>query len=134
MKKFFDVTFFKFIIVGVVNTLFGTGIMFFAYNVIGCSYWISSACNYIFGSILSYFLNKHFTFQNKERSFKIVVKFVVNITVCYLLAYGAAKPLAAMALSGVAVSVRENVAMFTGMCLFVILNYFGQRFFAFAKQ
>ena len=62
MNKFFDKTFLKFIIVGVANTLFGTAVMFIAYNLLHFSYWVSSASNYVFGSILSYFLNKYFTF------------------------------------------------------------------------
>lgn len=65
--KLIDKTTIKFLVVGVVNTLVGTGIMFFLYNVVHLNYWISSAANYIMGSIVSYFLNKYFTFQNKER-------------------------------------------------------------------
>ena len=58
-----DPTVYRFILVGIVNTLFGTAIMFVFYNVFHLSYWISSASNYFFGSILSYFLNKSFTFR-----------------------------------------------------------------------
>lgn len=132
--KFFDKTFLKFIIVGLVNTLFGTAIMFLLYNVAGCSYWISSFANYFFGSILSYFLNKYFTFQNKERSARVVAKFVVNIAVCYLFAYGLAKPIVYVLLENTEKNVQENIAMFVGMILFVGLNYLGQRFFAFKSE
>ena len=134
LKKFFDKTFLKFVLVGVVNTLFGTAIMFVFYNVFHLSYWLSSASNYVFGSILSYFLNKYFTFQNKEKSPIILLKFVVNITVCYLIAYGGAKKLILLLLSGFSKQWQDNVAMVCGMGLFVILNYFGQRFFAFKKK
>lgn len=133
LSKLFDRTFWKFIAVGVINTLFGTGIMFLFYNVFHLSYWVSSASNYLFGSILSYFLNKHFTFQNKGNTGKTVLRFAANITVCYLLAYGLAKPLARLALSGLSTSVQDNGAMLVGMCLFVGLNYLGQRFLVFAK-
>jgi len=129
--RIFDRTILKFLIVGVVNTLFGTAVMFSLYNLAGCSYWISSAANYILGSILSFFLNKYFTFQNKERSWRQVVRFTVNIAACYLVAYGVAKPAVRMLLSGQSVSIQENAAMLVGMCLFTGLNYFGQRFFAF---
>lgn len=61
IEKFLDKTFLKFVIVGIVNTLFGTAIMFGLYNLAGCNYWVSSIANYFFGSILSYFLNKYFT-------------------------------------------------------------------------
>ena len=80
LKKFFDKTFLKFVLVGVVNTLFGTAIMFVFYNVFHLSYWLSSASNYVFGSILSYFLNKYFTFQSKGSNGKTIGRFVVNIT------------------------------------------------------
>lgn len=134
IQKLLDKTFWKFILVGIVNTLFGTGIMFLFYNVFHLSYWVSSASNYIFGSILSYFLNKHFTFQNKDKSPKVAVRFVINITVCYLVAYGIAKPLVRMIFSAFSVRLQENLAMLAGMCLFVLLNYFGQRFFAFKSN
>lgn len=129
--RIFDRTILKFLIVGVVNTLFGTAVMFSLYNLAGCSYWISSAANYILGSVLSFFLNKYFTFQNKERPWRQVVRFTVNIAACYLVAYGVAKPAVRMLLSGQSVSIQENAAMLVGMCLFTGLNYFGQRFFAF---
>jgi putative flippase GtrA len=131
VKKLLDKTFWKFILVGIANTLFGTAVMFLCYNLLGMGYWVSSAANYVFGSILSYFLNKHFTFRNKEKGFRVVARFVVNITVCYLIAYGLAKPLAAWALSGMSQTIQENGAMLVGMCFFVGLNYLGQRFFAF---
>ena len=82
----------RFIIVGCINTVVGTAIMFGLYNLASCSYWVSSAANYILTSILSFFLNKYFTFQNKERSWKQVAKFIINIAVCYVLAYGIANP------------------------------------------
>ena len=132
MKRgIWDWTILKFLIVGVVNTVFGTIVMFSLYNLAGCSYWISSAANYILGSILSFFLNKYFTFQNRERSWGQVVRFTVNIAACYLVAYGVAKPAVRMLLSGQSVSIQENAAMLAGMCLFTGLNYFGPRLFAF---
>ena len=133
-EKIIQNTVLRFILVGVINTLVGTAIMFGLYNLAHCSYWVSSASNYILTSILSFFLNKFFTFQNKEKSIGQVVRFAVNIAVCYLLAYGIAKPLCLYPLSGVVTSVRDNVSMFVGMCLFTAFNYCGQRFFAFKKR
>jgi putative flippase GtrA len=108
--------------------------MFGCYNLLHFSYWVSSAANYVVGSVVSYFLNKNFTFRNKSKDPMVLVRFVVNITVCYLLAYGIAKPLVRRILSGSSVSIQENGAMLVGMCLFVGLNYLGQRFFAFREK
>jgi len=128
-----DIKTVKFLLVGVINTLFGSAIMFGLYNLAGFSYWISSAANYFFGSILSFFLNKNFTFHNKDSLKHTVPRFVVNILVCYLLAYGIAKPMTLSVLQGFSVTVQENVAMFVGMCLFTGINYWGQRYFAFKE-
>jgi len=134
IKKLFDKTFLKYVLVGAVNTVVGTGVMFAAYNWAGLSYWVSSALNYIVGSIVSYILNKNFTFENKERGWKPVLRFTANIAVCYGIAYGIAKPLTMAVLSGYTVNIQENIAMLVGMGLFIILNYFGQRFFAFKAE
>lgn len=131
LNKFFDRTFWKFILVGVANTIFGTGIMFVFYNVFHFSYWVSSASNYFFGSILSYILNRIFTFKNSETTVKTLPRFVINISLCYLLAYGIAKPLVMHVLSDLTQKAQENIAMLVGMCLFVGLNYIGQWFFVF---
>lgn len=129
--QLFDRTVIKFLAVGVVNTLVGCGTMFLLYNLAHCSYWVSSAANYVVGGIVSFFLNKYFTFQNKTWEWSQVWKFAANVTVCYLLGYGLAKPLVLHLLAGQAVNIQENVAMLVGMCLYTGLNYLGQRFFAF---
>ena len=118
MKKIlslFDAKLLRFLIVGVINTLVGTAIMFGLYNLAHCSYWVSSAANYILTSILSFFLNKYFTFKNKEQSLSQVLRFVINIAVCYGVAYGIAKPLCRALLSNASVTVRDNISMLVGM-------------------
>ena len=134
IARFFDITFWKFILVGILNTIVGTGIMFMFYNLFHFNYWISSSANYIFGSILSYFLNKYFTFKNPQKDKKIILKFIINITICYIAAYGLAKPFVAFLLTGYGKVVQENIAMLMGMCLFVGMNYIGQRFFVFQHK
>ena len=131
--KCFDITTIKFILVGIVNTIVGTGVMFFLYNFCSVNYWIASASNYIVGSIVSYFLNKYFTFKNTERSTRQIVKFIINIPVCYFIAYGVARPVVVTLLPGAREKAGGNIAMLVGMSLFVILNYFGQRFYVFRK-
>ena len=64
-QKLIDITTVKFLLVGVINTLVGTGTMFGLYNCLGCSYWVSSAGNYIVGSIaVSY---THLTLPTNSR-------------------------------------------------------------------
>ena len=128
-----DRTIIKFLTVGMFNTLVGCGTMFLLYNVAHCSYWVSSAANYIVGGVVSFFLNKYFTFQSKTWDWAQVWKFVVNVSICYLLGYGLAKPLVRYLLAEQAVNSQENISMLVGMCLYTGLNYLGQRFFAFKE-
>ena len=131
--KLIDSTVPRFLLVGIINTLVGCGAMFLLYNLAHWSYWLSSAANYVLGGIVSFFLNKYFTFRRREWSWGQVARFALNVAVCWLLAYGLAKPLVLWALSGREIWIQENVAMLVGMCLYTALNYLGQRFFAFRK-
>ena len=142
LRSLLDPTLFRFILVGLVNTAVGYGVMFGLYNLAGLhtwgdtGYWISSAANYIVGSVVSFFLNKHFTFRNQEKGVKVVLRFALNIAVCWALAYGIAKPLTVGLLAGTGWSqqIQGNLSMLAGSGIFVFLNYFGQRFFAFRSR
>lgn len=132
-KKLIDGTVPRFLLVGVINTLVGCGAMFLLYNLAHWSYWLSSAANYVLGGIVSFFLNKYFTFRRREWSWTQVARFAANVAVCWLLAYGLARPLVRHLLAPWPVRLQENGAMLAGMCLYTALNYLGQRFFAFRK-
>lgn len=133
LRKIFSLEQSRFIVVGVMNTIIGVAAMFIAYNVFHLGYWISSACDYIIGSIFSYFANKYFTFKSEKKSGKEVIRFAVNIVVCYFLAYGVAQPLMDILLGNMELSLAlfEQLSMILGMCIFIVLNYFGQKFFVF---
>ena len=60
--------------------------------------------------------------------------FVINITICYLVAYGCAKPIVAYLLKGSTKVLLENISMLVGMGAFVVLNYLGQRLFVFKEK
>lgn len=134
MNKIVDKITLKFILVGVINTLVGNGVMFLLYNLCGAGYGISTVANYVVGSIVSYFLNKYYTFKQTKKSLKEVLKFILTIAVCYVIAYGLAKPIAYWMFSGFSNTVKDNLAMLAGSGMFIVLNYFGQRFFAFKTE
>lgn len=133
MKKLFDASLWKFLLVGVCNTLFSAVIMFLLE---GLGYWPSTAIAYVAGSVLSFFLNRSFTFRSKEAIWPSALRFALNVAVCYLIAYSVAQPLAGWVLGHTAIPAlwQERLTKLGGMCLFTLLNYFGQRFFAFRKR
>ena len=126
-----DKTLFRFMTVGIVNTIIGTTVMLISYNLCHLSYWISSALNYIVGSMFSFFMNKYYTFHSHTNTFKSAIRFVICILICYLIAYGVAKPVVCFVVSGLPQVVIENISLMVGTLLFIILNYVGQRFWVF---
>ena len=135
IKKLLSLEQSRFIIVGVMNTIIGTAAMLIAYNVFHMGYWASSAMDYIIGSIFSYFANKYFTFKVEKKSKAEVVRFVINIVICYLLAYGIARPIIDVVLKDIALSksLMDQISMLFGTGIFIVFNYFGQKFFVFKK-
>ena len=124
-------TFLKFLIVGVVNTIVGSGLMFFLYNVFSLSYWLSSVANYIAGGIVSYFLNKYFTFKNSQKSINQIILFGFTVAFCYLIAYGGAQKVIEKLLFSFDEKVRGNISLLCGMGLYTVLNYVCQKFLVF---
>jgi putative flippase GtrA len=120
-------------LVGVANTLFSMFLMF-AFE--GLGFWPSTAIAYIASSVLSFFLNRSFTFHSDESIGKSAVKFAINVAICYVVAYSIAQPVAGWLFSKVIADPLwiERLTKLFGMCLFTVLNYFGQRYFAFNKK
>ncbi len=137
MKKLlslFDAKLLKFLLVGVLNTLVGDGLSFLLINLTDLNMWLATALPTVIASVMSYFLNKYFTFKNTEKGWRPALRFAINIAVCYLLAYGIAIPLMQFALSAAEPALRDNLSKLIGMCLFVGFNYLGQRLFAFRNR
>lgn len=145
MKKLFNEVL-HFSIIGVFNTILGFVLIMVFYNVLHWNYWVASGTSYVIGSIFSYFANKKLTFKVEENSWQSAARFAVSIAVCYLLAYGIAKPLVRSLMSGYsqliadkianivvldAKTIEENVAILFGMGLFIVFNFVGQKFFVF---
>lgn len=132
-NKFLDASIPKFLLVGVGNTLLSAVLMFLLEDL---GYWPSTAIAYVAGAVMSFFLNRKFTFQSRETLGRSAVKFALNVAVCYILAYSIAQPLGGMVLGAMGFTDvwLERLTKIGGMGLYTILNYFGQRFFAFQKR
>ncbi|MDD5937953.1 MAG: GtrA family protein [Clostridiales bacterium] len=133
MSKLIDASIPKFLLVGVGNTLLSAVIMF---ALEGLGYWPSTAIAYVAGAVMSFFLNRKFTFKSEEDFGRSAVKFALNVAVCYVLAYSIAQPAAGWILGRTGLSQQwiERLTKLGGMGLYTVLNYFGQRFFAFQKR
>lgn len=146
LKNFFDIKFWKFILVGILNTIVGVGLKFVFVNLLpfasATNVLVAGVASTFLASIMSYFLNKHFTFKNKEKGLGPVIRFTVNIAVCYGVAYITMVPLTIyicttynISMFGMTVAkFSENLSALFESGMFVICNYIGQRFFAFKEK
>lgn len=140
--RFLKSSIFKFALVGVVNTLVGWVAMFMCLAILRhggwfsktVNYWTSSAVNIVIGSIVSYILNKHFTFESDTDASKDVWRFIINVAVCYLVAYGIARPIVMPMVAKASSLIKEVVSLLFGSILFTVINYFGQRFYVFRED
>lgn len=126
--------------VGVINTFLGWVIMAVLYNLIHMNYWLSSGISYFIGSVFSYHANAKLTFKVEDRDKWLPWRFALNIIVCYLVSFSVAKPLVRWLLDASGLSLHiafssqalfDNVAMIFGMCIFIVMNFFGQKLFVF---
>jgi putative flippase GtrA len=138
LKSLFDRKLLKFLLVGVINTLIGLAMNFVLFCLAGLSYRVSTSVSTATGTVVSFFLNRRFTFgYNKRDLLAPLARFAVAQAICYVIAYKAAQPLVglgigALKLSGVA-PYADHIAILLGMCLFTAMNYVSQRLFVFAN-
>lgn len=130
INKLFDKSFIIFLLVGGINTLVSAVLMFLLEKT---GYWVSTVVAYAVGAAISFFLNKKFTFKSEGNTGKSAAKFIINVAICYIIAYSVAQPLATLILSATSLSPLwiERIAKLFGMGLYTLINYFGQKFFAF---
>lgn len=132
INKLFDSSLARFLLVGMGNTLLSATLMFLLE---GVGYWRSTAIAYGVGAVMSFFLNRSFTFRSKESVWKTAAKFALSVAVCYVIGYGLARliiPVPGRPYVGAEVWI-ERGSKLLGMCFYTGFNYLGQRFFTFPK-
>lgn len=147
IKKLVDRTLVLYLVIGILNFIVCTALMFFLFNVCGFSEHIAPLVNYGLGSLIWYLACRYVLFPTHPTTLRQLVRFVVEILVCYLLAYYIVAPLLSGAFLRMA-GVREffsfggnsqemisgNCEMTIGAFTYALLNYFGQRYFVFSDR
>lgn len=147
LLSLFDIKLWKFLLVGILNTIVGEGLkaLLLAFTALGPL--PASAISTAIASVMSYFLNRYFTFKYQGDNMKAVLRFTLNIVVCYVLSHAIALLLIYPLLTGAPngwfaglsliaaekKTLADYIATYSGSILFVGFNYLGQRFFAFRE-
>lgn len=132
---FFDKSFFTFMLIGAINTVLSLALQFLFYSIFSMGYWVSTSLAFIVCSVISFYFNKRYSFKNTDKILKTAMRFSLVIGICYLFAYTVAQPLSYYIISKIGkdfgASFIDGIAMLIGQIFFTLLNYTGQRFFAF---
>ena len=145
LKRFFDRTLVTYVIVGVLNFIVCSFLMFLLYNRFHVSEHLAPVVNYGLGSVIWLLSCRYLIFRDQKTTMKLLLRFAVEVLVCYVLSYYVIAPLVGRLLlqwekilsffsfGGVA-KIEGNCEMTVGMIAYAILNYFGQRYFVFSKR
>ncbi|MDR6878602.1 GtrA family protein [Bacillus sp. 3255] len=127
-------SFARFLLVGLFNTLVGLSSSFALFNLLHLNYWASTFIGNTIGAIVSYFLNRTFTFRSRATVGSSWWKFAVVIMSCYGLSYGGSLLLAEAAAAiwpGIPAGWLHNGAILVGNGVYTIGNYLGHKYFTF---
>lgn len=130
-------TFFRFILVGIVNTIVGLTVMYLLLHGAGLSYWMSTFLGNSIGACVSFFLNRSFTFKSDDSVLKGMIRFVAVILLCYFLSYSIGKNLVQWLLinnHSITSTVKTDLAVFISTSLYTVLNYLAQKLFVFRQN
>jgi putative flippase GtrA len=129
-------SFFRFLLVGLINTFIGLSVMYILLHAAGFSYWVSTFGGNAAGACVSYVLNKSFTFRSTQSIQHTICRFFAVIGICYFLAYFIGIRSATWMMEKAAdlpLTDVEDIAILFGTAFYTILNYFGQRQFVFSN-
>jgi putative flippase GtrA len=131
----FNNSFIRFLVVGILNTFIGLILIYSLLHI--TSYWTATFIGNSIGAVVSFFLNRSFTFKSHSNLMKSSLKFFGVTLVCYFIAYKISFVAISYALGLLHIDNKrliEYVAVLFGMGTYTILNYLGHRFYTFAKR
>ncbi|WP_238403288.1 GtrA family protein [Paenibacillus mesophilus] len=129
-----DHSFLRFLLVGVFNTLVGLSVIALLLHVAGIGYWASTFIGNAVGALVSYILNKRFTFRSKAKVAGSLWKFLLVTLVCYGLSYGIGLYggwLIAAVFPWFPDNRVHDAATLLGTGLYTVTNYLGHKYFSF---
>jgi len=131
--------FVRFLLVGCVNTIIGFFIIFLLLNIFNAGYFISTIAGYSVGSIISFLLNRYYTFKHQGYLFYSYLKYFIIFAISYIFSYYSGKECMNLLIAnGILLKERfitiENVGVICGMVVYVIINYFGNSLYTFKNS
>lgn len=115
---------FRFLTVGVVNTLITLAVIYLLMH-LGADYRVANAVGYLAGFIISFVLNRNWTFTHEGHWLASFARWIVVAAVSYC------GNLATVVMLHRWLGVDTRLAQLGGMPVYTALSYAGSRYFAF---
>jgi putative flippase GtrA len=118
----------KYLLVGVANTGVGLGTIYFAMYFLRLDIIPANALGYSLGILLSFILNKTWTFSSTDRVVASFLRFIIVVAVAYT------ANLATVLIATLHFNINRYIAQALGMLPYIAIGFLGSRFFAFRSQ
>jgi len=114
----------RYLIVGAGNTVVGLLTIYAALWLLGLSDVLANVIGYSVGIVLSFTLNKRWSFRHRGRAAPAFVRFVLVLGVAYAANLGTV-------LATLGLGMDSYVAQAAGVVPYVVVGYLGSKYFAF---
>jgi len=122
-----DFTFFKFALVGVLNTGLTIGVIFLLKYLFSTNDVLANFIGYVLGLACSYFLNKKWTFNHSGEYLSTAIKFLMVFAVSYSINVFCL-------LQFIKLGVNDYLAHLIGMPIYTLIFYLGSKYFVYSKR
>lgn len=122
-----DLTFFKFALVGVLNTGLTIAVIFLLKYLFSANDVLANFIGYVFGLACSYFLNKKWTFNHSGEFISTAIKFLMVFAVSYTINVFCL-------LQFIKLGVNDYAAHLLGMPIYTVVFYLGSKYFVYGKR
>ena len=121
-------TLIRYLLVGVANTLVGLGIIYFAMYFLRLEIIQANVLGYAVGILLSFVLNKTWTFGSNHHVVSSFLRFLLVVAVAYI------SNLVTVLVATSHFGLNPYIAQALGMLPYTTIGFLGSRFFAFRSQ
>ena len=128
MRSIFQHTLARYLLIGLLNTFVGLGIIFFLKWAVSFSDILANLCGYIIGFIVSFFLNKNWTFQFQGANHITVLKFALLVILAYV------ANLAIVVFTVGHWEINGYIAQAMGIFPYTAINYLGSKYWVFRAR
>lgn len=128
-------TFLKYLTVGILNTIVGLSVVLVLFNILKLDYWIATSVGNIIGVVVSFYLNKRYTFKYNGSSRNSVLKFLLVSFLSYIIAYTLGFYISGY-FKGVITNlwISENLSILISSGLYTILGFIGHKKISFISK